>query len=380
MAQTIGGKSAAAFTQTSRTSKFSKGTISSLSFKIRLCCGVLELDCMRLLSLISLFINISAFIIVAGVTIDMFSITNQSYSKVLIARGDALNSNELMIDIVRVGALSRNNSEIDKWYSYRDQTIEALNRFFKYVDPSVNTTNFNSGSRNGRDMYTIPLMEEIISHLKNQQYESALTLYQGFTYQNLTATWFKQQSAVFNLVKTEGRGQDDLVLNSSTSNLVVVSVCLAIVIPIVVLMTCLNIRRESTISETLHNSRAIQLLDTMNDPMYSKFFKQACVSEKMLDSYMLLSQILEFNQIQDETEQRNKAQYIYQTYLATTRRVPFKFVSKTLMANIYKDLQESSLPEKAIRVSVFRELEACICEELIPVHRMFMKTIKDTGK
>ncbi|EFC47598.1 hypothetical protein NAEGRDRAFT_57301 [Naegleria gruberi] len=363
-----------AFTQTSRTSKISKGTISSLSFKIKLCCGVLELDCMRLLSLISLFINIAAFIIVAGVTIDMFNITQNSFSKVLIARGDALNTNELMLDIVRVGALSRNNSEVDKWYVYKEQMIDALDRFFEYVDPVVKLSNFNNGSKNGVDMYTLPLMEEIIILLKQNNYDRAFELYQGGTYQNATTTWYKQQSTVFNSVKTDSRDQDDLVYNSSTGTLIVVCVSLAVVIPIVIVMTILNIRRESTLTETLQNSRVIQLMDTMNDSTMSKFFKQACTTEKKTDSYFLLAEIMNFNKMKDEADMKTQANHIYQKFLVE-RKQSFRYINKAMVSIIGKEIQDAE-GGGVFNVSLFREMELCVCSELIPTHRIFMKTIK----
>ncbi|EFC49311.1 hypothetical protein NAEGRDRAFT_78141 [Naegleria gruberi] len=368
--------------KTSRTSRFSKTTISTLNVKVKICCGILELDCLRLFSIVSLLINVAAFIIVAGITINMFQISNQPAVRTLIARGDALNTGELLLDIVRVGALSGSNEETKLWYVYRDQMVEALNRIFANIESTTNSTNFNHASKNGSDMYTLPLMEEIIKELENGNYARAKDLYKGQIYQNAIGNWSKQQGSFFGTIKNEGRGKDDKVYDASTTNLAVVGACLAIVLPIVLGMTLINLKRESVVSETLNNSKTMQMLDTIRNPNLSKYFKQACKVQNVEHVFALLQEIITFNTLQNDEAKREQALSIYRNYLKDSiKKQPYKYVSKSLIASICKEIQENYLlheqeSTQLLRFDLFREMEACLCEELVKIHRKFKRNMK----
>ena len=288
------------------TTKQSTKTGSSTVIHVKTCCGMLEFDCLRLVSILGMLLNVVAFIIIAGVVIKSYTVMNNPQADLLTMRGDALNYCLLMEESTRHACYSNNLVKAKEWYTYRDGLIDSIQNILdilKAMGSAVDVTIVDKSTMSPQSFPLIDVEQKIISLVESGQPDAAKALFlSNTTYiSNYTGKVFQ---TFLNVLKTEGRFKDSVVNSTSITTVSVVGVNLAIIIPIIIIVFGLTIRSESVSSNKMKTANLLLLFETIANGGMRELFRNYCVSQaetdrdmKVLNLYMFLEKVQYYKEL-----------------------------------------------------------------------------------
>ncbi|KAG2385705.1 hypothetical protein C9374_003520 [Naegleria lovaniensis] len=322
--------------------------------QIRTCWGVIELSWLRLLSLLSLVVNILAFVILLALMIWSYAAFR-----------------DLRTDTIEHTVLARLYRER---LSYSSKTAALYSACLASLNVSVVTPPSNTGTGSGsgscvgrkckgRSMTEEYAMEATTNASSSQNYELYVsqeaylfyntTLLYNQTISNLLAAMSDQEVQALNLTRLDSvdssiqfeakavelalkkNGTQALrvlfsdptyqtkqsqflqqvldpvafyvsdkqqtiafVLNVQTVvSLVVILLAVSIVIPVVIATLVCALNRDAIQIERLKKANALMAIDTMRDPQLRKLFKAFCEKEYSVENFLLLEKIGQFKEL-----------------------------------------------------------------------------------
>ncbi|EFC46670.1 RGS-domain-containing protein [Naegleria gruberi] len=384
------------------TAKSGKSTVSSVTFRIPTCCGIIELNLVRILSLFGMLINIAAFIAVAVIVGNAFKLDAQKETYMLLKRTDYL---QLYHDIdctVRVAAATGNQSLVGEYYIKRalaNTTLVELaltlpNGTVKpseYLNTQITTLNDLV-----MDYVAIGDMISAREKRKSFQYYSADTITQLFL--------IKVQKEIVKLANEK----KEYLRMASAVNMGLVLFGVIVSVPIVILIFAMALTTEVTSTRKLRKAAHIMIMETVGSDKYNALFRAFCDRENCLDSFTLLDNCHSYKELCEEAHylrgvaeqkskntkisdieeiekveelERNKYEVafkIFTEFIDVNGETPFK-TSTALQERVKTRLDEFS-SSSILEDDLFDELQKSVCESMAEPFMKFKQEIKQKKK
>ncbi|KAG2388046.1 hypothetical protein C9374_000896 [Naegleria lovaniensis] len=274
-------------------SKATSKTSKSEGFAVSTCCGTVELNCIRVLSIIGMLVNIAAFIAMAVVISVAFPVSTSNEVELLILRADANLYSEVAASSLKIGVYSNiTNPYIPRWQSTKARATSAIAAIVDALPEDVFLKLLNGSAYfNSSSIPVNPYEQVVVDLLLAGKQKDAIKLMES---KNFTSTQLAWKSVVSNLLtyaKELARNKNDYLLTASSVNLGLIGTSVLFVVPIVLTIFILAINREGASQKRLKKANAIMLLDTMADPSLRQLFRKHCELEKAAESFDFLEKV-----------------------------------------------------------------------------------------
>ncbi|EFC48265.1 hypothetical protein NAEGRDRAFT_78455 [Naegleria gruberi] len=275
----------------------------SKTFKIYTCCGVLELNCLKLTSFAALGISIFAFLCLIIIISINFSIVNLLHTKLNHLDTSGTFDRDLMILACRVSVTNQYNRSLSleyaKLYSeYSDRYYESLNNLVANVPPEILYWNQHGMSREDvKSRRAVKQELAMIELVKSGNYSSAISILDSSQYKELLTGYQDEVQSIFDYVESLKQENSDLDLATTTTSLIIICVSLVVVIPVLLVFVMLSIRKDNSKEKQLRLVRKYMIMDTINDVKLSEQFKEFCKQERSEDNFVLLEKINEYKKL-----------------------------------------------------------------------------------
>ncbi|EFC46549.1 hypothetical protein NAEGRDRAFT_57561 [Naegleria gruberi] len=263
--------------KTESTSIFSKTTSaqslsSQTKLRIKTCCGIIKLNTMRLLSVVAMFVNSIAFIAIAAVVINSYTLQTSVDTDLLLNRGDLVSFTEKTECAVKLTAYENRTAYTESYY-VNYQNVTNLLSTLKQVLPSKIYT------LNGVDVPTKKMDDEILTLVGNGYGGQALNILKSSEYISQQVAYDTFLQSMLDYSNDMAESKNSYIFISSIVNLVLVVIALVVVVPTVFVVFAMAIKKEGNTSKKLKKATAFMLLDTMEDEVMKSKFKEFCKME-----------------------------------------------------------------------------------------------------
>ncbi|EFC41761.1 hypothetical protein NAEGRDRAFT_80561 [Naegleria gruberi] len=262
-------------TATSLKTSKTKTSRTSTSVRLRTCCGTIELNCVRLISLIGMIVNIVAFFVILAMTIQTFVITSAPVVDMLVNFGDVQIAYQETTSSVYKGVILQSNDTAFSWYSNKDRLIDSLNQLLTLV-PAGTANGILNGSSDAQSLPILATHKAIIDTVVYLGDYNASSAMMQRNMSKSTERWDRGMKYFMETVSNLAQSQYNSIISSMTTNLVVISVCLVVAIPVCIGIFVMTIKRERELSEKLKHANIVLLMNTMADPFFRDLFGDYC--------------------------------------------------------------------------------------------------------
>ncbi|EFC49508.1 predicted protein [Naegleria gruberi] len=279
-------------------------------FKVKTCCGTIELSVFKLFALAALFVNTLAFVWLAVLLsliyvnqIDQYTLETTPSLK---ATQSIQYTRAMMSYLTKVTAYSSTCAPLLLQYenfTYYNETM-YINRFeadylalmsdlnaSKAVLSQEIVNNLENSSFMGKDLEAYQL-------LKNGQPLEALKLLESNEY---VKQYKMEKDTVVDPISSyfEALGLKKTYEMSflSLMGLIVVACVFAFVVPLFIFILVCAFNRDSLHLERLNRANAVMLMDTMNNEILRDLFKKHCEIEYASENFSILEKINEYKQL-----------------------------------------------------------------------------------
>ncbi|EFC38314.1 predicted protein [Naegleria gruberi] len=285
----------------SNTTKISK-SINSKSFvstiQIRTCFGtVLECDCVRLLLLLGMIINIISFIVIGSMTIYSYTVVNKPIMETLVSYNDMSYQYQLTTNDINLGVIGSHNASIHDWVTRKDIFKQSIGKLLNLVDSDISNTIQNEYNITAQNISLLNLHQEIVDIFLEGNLSAASSLLLSANVNSAIRQFANGWNYMLTKIKANIQNNLNISQQASTTSLTIIGVCLLIAIPIVVLTFTLMIKKDISMSRKLRKTQIVLVLNTMNDTLSRKSFKNYLVNSKSAKFHHLLELIQRFKEI-----------------------------------------------------------------------------------
>ena len=273
------------------------------AFKIHTCCGILELNCLKLTSMIALSISTVAFcLLLAAISVN-YSIVTNLYNNVQVLQTDASYYRDLMKLSCRVSAVSEYNRTLslqytDLFMTYHDKYYEVLNVLLVSVpDNIVYSKRHNISREDVRSRKAVKVELSVVDMVRASNYTQAINTLDSSLYQYYLAGYPEEVQPVLDYVINMQNMIGDEDLATTLLSLIILVVSMVIVIPVLVAYIALSVRKDTTKEKQLRQVKKYMLMDTINDPALSEKFKEFCKIERSEENFLLLEKISDYKKL-----------------------------------------------------------------------------------
>ncbi|EFC40717.1 predicted protein [Naegleria gruberi] len=380
---------------------------SKRSFMHVECCGKMVFNCTRIMSVLALILLIIAFIVVIIYSIMTYAVVKWPLSTALIEIGNCYHYYNEMIMTEYITVFSMNGTYAKEYETAKNSLITSLNVVFSIIS-SAKLTNLT----NANDIPIFKLQQGVVDAIVAKDYTTANELFNQPEHLEGMDTFLSSYVNFLQDIKNISANQDQTIQSSTSTQIIVIAVCLALTLPIVLFIIITSIRSQQLSARKLKNTRSIMVLKTMTDPVLRSLFNEFCVGEtehhcfEFLESVQLfkekkgtyqstirqiMKQVKEGNFIDDDTSSsdtntavttrtdstefgsivslndQEQALQIYERFLApnSSKRIHFKGYSGILSVIQSKELA-------ADLQHVFVDAQKFASEHLIPAHNSFL--------
>ncbi|KAF0973834.1 hypothetical protein FDP41_007221 [Naegleria fowleri] len=389
------------FTKTTSKTSTRSTTHSSTIFRIPTCCGVIELNLIRVLSLLGMMINICCFIAVAVVVGNSFRLEAKREISLLLQRARFIELYDRTSCIVNLAAVTGSLSYVSLYYESQANTSRVLLELSKHLPSDVNQkTKFDP-----KNPYNVKFDQQVIEAVRQGDLKTANKLLKSITYIVMESYASHFIEFVTNEIKTLSSQKQEYLKYSSTVNMVLVLSGVVISVPIVISIFVMALTSEQTSTRKLLKATSLMILETLRNEKTSQLFKEFCEKENKLDKYTFLENChtyremcdksmelrgtLPLNRIGDESNQeqlrieKNKYEMafkIFTEFIDVNGEHPFP-TSLQFQENIKKKLDEFSIMENSsMDAHLFDELEKDIADSLMDSFMKFKKELRKQKK
>ena len=278
-------------TNSAKTSK-SRTSITSTSVRLKTCCGTIELNCVRIVSLIGMIINVLAFIIILAMSIQTYVISSDPILEMLVSFSDVNIEYQKASSSVYLGVIVKDNDTAMEWYGHKNQLVDSLNYLLDILPPETSKGILN-GSSDANSLPILATQKAIIEQVLEGDFNTSSSMLQT----NLTRSanrWDQSMSFFLSSVKKIGAAQYASMVSSMTINLAIIGACLCVAIPVCIAIFVMTIRKERETADRLKSVNLIMLMNTMSDPFFRDLFGQFCFQHNQTtNSYFKLLETLQ---------------------------------------------------------------------------------------
>ena len=273
-------------------------------FKFHTCCGILELNCLKVTSMIALMVILIAFCSLVAIIAINYSVVTGLYSKVEFLQSDATHYRELMKISSRIAAITDYNRTLSLQY------VDAYNYLYTKYYESINTIGatvpddviyyrrMNISREDLLSRKAVKVELEVIDTVVNHaNYTKAQQLIDSDYYQYLLSGYPEEVQTILDYVKNVKESYTNLNLTTTTIALVIIVVSLIVVIPVISVFVLFSVKKDNTKEKQLRQVRKYMIMDTINDSVLSEKFKEFCGQERSEDNFLLLDKINDYKRL-----------------------------------------------------------------------------------
>ncbi|KAG2394068.1 hypothetical protein C9374_003832 [Naegleria lovaniensis] len=277
--------------------------------QLHTCCGTIEFSCFRLIALISLIVNIAAFIWLA-VLLSMIYINERQEMSGSLLSNTAQNLDlhrERMEHYAKLTALSASCSPFMTQhvnFTLQNQTKNYLEKFESHYEiltkrmdlllPSLpdylvktyNQSMFLQSEQQAMEMVKQGTPLNALQFLESTNYTKNI--------QDLTMTLIKPMIGYFYQIDQHETSQ---MLLLSLMGLVVVLAVSAFLVPLIIAIIVCAVNRDSLYLNRLNKANAVMLLDTMQNETLRELFRKHCEQEYASENFTILEKISEYKKL-----------------------------------------------------------------------------------
>ncbi|KAF0983390.1 hypothetical protein FDP41_010455 [Naegleria fowleri] len=303
--ETKSNKSAATSSKTKRSgsSGRSGSATGSDAIRIHTRCGTFELSWLKVLSLMSLIVNLIAFLVLGGLILAGY-LTQSDYSTNWFGLDtDTSYYREMMVASCRAAVFSNSNPVITanysaRYYDWQKKFTANAQSVQKRVPPSLQyTVSHNISVMELRTSKAVATEFAALALAGTGNYSTAMTLIESDVYKFNLEGYSVEFQPMVNYVKSKRDEGSNYSLLVTTISLVVICVSLLVVIPTVVASIGLSLRKDSVNTKKLQKVKAHLLMDTMKDNKLRELFKAHCKQELSLENFLLLDKITDYKKL-----------------------------------------------------------------------------------
>ncbi|KAG2383143.1 hypothetical protein C9374_004480 [Naegleria lovaniensis] len=382
----VGGKSP------SRTTH-SQSKANGEGFKLYTCCGVIEFSWIKTLNIMSLFLNLVAFLALAALIIAGYSGSSAYNSLLNNIDADTTFYRKMLIASARACVFSNQSYAISYNYSqiystYRVKYIASITDVLKVVPPQLqyhiprNITIFEL--RTYKAMVTESMA---IGLALNGSYVKAMDLIESSIYKYYLEGYDIEYKPLLDYYENKEVERQNFSITITTLSLIVICVSIAVVIPVVVASIAFSLKRDSSNTKKIKQMKANLLQDTMKDQTMRELFRAHCASEFSLENFMLLDKITDYKnysersfQIQEylyDNENSSKNDETSSTITSSsTQQEPTK-KKKAKKGFTEKDLQQIEKKKFEIAFEIYSEFLDVNGEHSVNINKQTAEPVKE---
>ncbi|KAG2377933.1 hypothetical protein C9374_009018 [Naegleria lovaniensis] len=303
--ETKSNKSAATSSKTKRSgsSGRSGSATGSDAIRIHTRCGTFELSWLKVLSLMSLIVNLVAFLVLGGLILAGY-LTQSDYSANWFGLDtDTSYYREMMIASCRAAVFSNFNpvttaNYTARYYDWQKKFTANAQSVQKRVPPSLQyTVSHNISVLELRTSKAVGTEFAALGQAAAGNFSTAMSMIDSAAYKGFLEGYAVEFQPMVNYVKSKRDEGSNYSLLVTTISLIVICVSLLVVIPTVVASIGLSLRKDSVNTKKLQKVKAHLLMDTMKDNKLRELFKAHCKQEMSLENFLLLDKITDYKKL-----------------------------------------------------------------------------------
>jgi len=296
------------FTKTTSKTSGTATTTSSSTFRLTTCCGVVELNLVRVLSLLGMIFNIAAFIAVAIVVGMAYGIDSSSEIKLLLYRADLTKYNSQTSCIVKKAVATGDLKYVDLYYESSKNVTDTLSMIQKEIPPEQ----LVGVKLNFTNPQVSIIDREVIGYVAKGDLANAKKTLKSFYY-NVYQYYFNVflSSVLLTRIQKLGLDKQKYISMSTTVNLVIVLTSIVLVIPIIIFIFVMALNTEGSSTKKLRTATIMMLIDTFSNEELNSQFKEFCDNENYSTQYNFLNLVHKFHVKSTQAEElRAKQDYL----------------------------------------------------------------------
>ncbi|EFC42377.1 predicted protein [Naegleria gruberi] len=294
-------KSIKSITSSSKVKSSKKSeTAKSNTARFKLPCfqKIVELNFMRLVSLLGISTAIIGVVIIAIITIYTFAKTSFPVFRTLKIFGDSAFQYNKMSSAVNLVVLSKDLSKYSLFNRSRNEMIDSFNELFKLLPESAEKV-FPNSSKDASTLYLFPLQDAILKQTLAGNYSEGVKLFMKPEHFSGQSSFLNDYFLFVEQIRNISNTQHELIASNSTTYLIVVLICLVISLPIGVAIFVSVLRMERVSRKKLMKAKRLQLQNVMSSVVQRSLLKQWISLQNYGDSSNDLNRIFLLEDIQD---------------------------------------------------------------------------------
>ncbi|EFC42593.1 predicted protein [Naegleria gruberi] len=295
------GKSLPSSLKTPRTSSVT--AFHSKNFRIHTCCGILELNCLKMTSLAALVVSLFAFTALIAIISLNYSVVATYHSSLETLETSGTYYRELMKLSARAAVTADYNRTlsleyVDLYNSYFKEYYVVMNNLIANVPPSVLYWNQHNMLReNVKSRKAVNMEVAMMSQVTNGNYTAALRSLDSDQYKDLLTGYEEEVQSIIDYVADLKYSNAEMDLATTTVALIIICISLAIVIPVLIVFVLLSVQKDNSKEKQLRQVKKYMIMDTINDPSVVEKFKDFCKQERSEENFALLEKINEYKKL-----------------------------------------------------------------------------------
>ncbi|EFC45610.1 predicted protein [Naegleria gruberi] len=275
----------------------------SRTFRWYTCCGVLEMNCLKLTSLVALVVSLVSFVALLAIISVNYSIARDYQLKLANLSTSGTFYRELMKLSCRAAVTSSYNKTLSLEFAttynqYFTTYYSDLGKLVATVPPSIlywNKMNITMEELKSRKAVRMELA--MIANVKTGNYSTALASLESDTYKGYLTGYQEEVQSFINYAEDMKSDNEKMDLTTTTVSLIVICISLVIVIPILLAFMILSLRKDDTKEKQLRQVKKYMIMDTINDSSLVEKFKEFCKQERSEENFVLLEKINEYKKL-----------------------------------------------------------------------------------
>ncbi|EFC45191.1 RGS-domain-containing protein [Naegleria gruberi] len=356
-------------------------------FKVRTCCGVVELTAMKLACLLGMLVTVMGLLVLAGVAIAAFITVSSKSTEILISVGQVTSifesSNSIIVKYIFTG-ISYDETQfslVSAQYRNASQSVKSILKNIQLTlnDPKIqimlNATTIEASNMLDSQNTQINLFilrgqkGDAIERLNSQVYNGYLERFRGGL-----------EDLVSYVQEKEG-DKDENVLAITLVQLIVICFSLVVILPIIVFVFTFAINRDSLYLEKIRRANAIMLMDTMEDETLRAIFKTHCEKEKSMENFLLLEKIQYYRSLCERSIELQMRMFGHDSNISDvssdTSAESASSVKKKKESPLEREYNETEAKKYEVAFEIFTEFLEVTGEMAVNVSHVLTDSVKD---
>ena len=292
---------------TAKTGKSGKSSLSSVTFRIPTCCGMIELNLVRVLSLLGMLLNIGAFIAIAVIVGNAFKLDAKKETNLLLLRTEFL-TNYYKIDcIVKTACVTGDIKLVAEYNMLQPNASQQLLELKKNL-PAESLKNLKLDFASPQ---YVGLNNLIMGYIAQGDLDSANSVRKSLSYLIMDG----YTNILLNIVRTEidklSEEKQDYLRLFGAVNMSMVLFGVAISVPIVLLIFAIALSTDVASKRKLNKATGIMIMEAIASEKYNPIFKTFCEKESCLDYFTLLDNCHDYHELCDRAHDLRYSNHTY---------------------------------------------------------------------